>query len=44
MFLELAMSPKNRKQKFLEEMEAVIPWDMLIEICKKFWKESPEGR
>ena len=44
MFLELAASPKNRKQKFLEEMEKVIPWEMLLEECNKYWKEEKMGR
>lgn len=44
MWLELASSEKNRKQKFLEEMEEKIPWKILIEKCQKYYKESMMGR
>lgn len=44
MWLELASSAKNRKQKFLEEMEGCIPWEVLIEKCKEYYQESSMGR
>ena len=44
MFIELAGSEKNRKQKFLEEMEECIPWEFLEEILNEYWKESKNGR
>jgi IS5 family transposase len=44
MFIELALSPKNRKQKFLTEMEGALPWGTLLSICKKKWKTSKNGR
>ena len=44
MFLELASSSKNRKQKFLEEMEKALPWEELLKMCNKHWQESKIGR
>jgi len=44
MWIELAASEKNRKQRFLEEMERVIPWETLITLCKKYYKRSRIGR
>ncbi len=40
MFIELAESPKNRKQKFLKEMNKIIPWEMLLDLCNNHWEES----
>lgn len=44
MWLELAASAKNRKQKFLEEMEKTLPWVTLLAQCRKHYKESEMGR
>lgn len=44
MWLELAASAKNRKQKFLEEMEKALPWGTLIAQCRKYYEESEMGR
>lgn len=44
MFIELAASSKNRKQRFLEEMEKSLPWGTLLAICRKKWKEERYGR
>ena len=44
MWLELAKSTKNRKQKFLEEMKKVLPWGTLIAMCRKHYKECDTGR
>jgi hypothetical protein len=44
MWLELAANEKNRKQKFLEEMEKVLPWETLLFLCKKHHEESRMGR
>jgi len=44
MFIELSGSKKNRKQRFLEEMEECLPWEFLEEILNEYWKESKKGR
>jgi len=44
MWLELARSTKNRKQKFLEEMEESLPWGTLLAMCKRYYRESEMGR
>ena len=44
MFIEIAGSKKNRKQQFLEQMEKVIPWGILLSTCNEYWKESKIGR
>ena len=44
MFIELASSAKNRKQKFLEEMEEALPWNELLGMCRNHWEESVIGR
>jgi len=44
MFIELAGSEKNRKQRFLEEMNECLPWEFLEEILNEYWKESKNGR
>lgn len=44
MFIELAGHEKNRKQRFLEEMEREIPWEFIAEEIGKYWKESKMGR
>jgi IS5 family transposase len=44
MWLELAKSDKNRKQRFLEEMDATLPWGTFIAICRKHYTESDNGR
>jgi len=44
MWLELAADAKNRKQKFLEEMESSLPWGTLFAMCRKHYSESDTGR
>ena len=44
MWISLAKSEKNRKQKFLEEMEKSLPWSLFIEIAGKKYQSSREGR
>ncbi len=44
MFIDLAASEKNRKQKFLEEMQEILPWGTLEAMCRKHWKEEKIGR
>ncbi len=44
MWLELAKSDKNRKQKFLEEMDKCLPWGTFLSICRKHYQESDRGR
>lgn len=44
MFIELAGHDKNRKQRFLEEMEREMPWDFIEEEISKYWSESKYGR
>lgn len=44
MFIELAGSEKNRKQRFLKEMEECLPWEFLEEILNEYWTESKNGR
>ena len=44
MWLSLAESEKNRKQKFLEEMEKVLPWGTLVAMCRRYYEESKMGR
>ncbi len=44
MWLELAKSTKNRKQQFLEEMERILPWDILLEMCEAHSQKSSNGR
>ena len=44
MFIELAGSEKNRKQRFLEEMEECLPWEFLEDILNEYWSESKNGR
>lgn len=44
MWLDLAKSTKNRKQKFLGEMEKALPWGTLLAMCRKYYKESEMGR
>ena len=31
---------KTRKREFLEEMERVVPWKVLIEIIEPYWPKS----
>lgn len=44
MFIELAGHEKNRKQRFLEEMEREIPWEFIGDEIGKYWEESKMGR
>jgi len=44
MWLELAKSNKNRKQKFLEEMEGSLPWGTLFALCRKHYSDAKIGR
>jgi len=44
MWISIASSEKNRKQKFLEEMEGVLPWGTLLAMCRKHYQESEIGR
>jgi len=45
MFIELAKSEKNKKQKFLENMEKTIPWEMMKEIISPYYyKKSKTGQ
>jgi len=44
MWLELAASDKNRKQKFLQEMETALPWGTLLAMCRKHYQPSKIGR
>ena len=43
-WLSLASSDKNRKQKFLEEMDRVLPWGTLLAMCRKHYREESVGR
>ena len=44
MFIDLAGHSKNRKQKFLEEMNEVIPWEFITSVISQYWEESKLGR
>ena len=35
---------KTRKREFLEEMERVVPWKVLVEIIWLYWPKSKTGR
>jgi IS5 family transposase len=35
---------KTRKREFLEEMERVVPWKVLVEIIEPYWPKSKTGR
>jgi IS5 family transposase len=35
---------KTRKREFLEEMERVVPWQVLVEIIEPHWPKSKTGR
>ena len=35
---------KTRKREFLEEMERVAPWKVLVEIIEPYWPKSKTGR
>ena len=35
---------KTRKREFLEEMERVVPWKVLVEIIEPHWPKSKTGR
>ena len=34
---------KTRKREFLEEMERVLPWNVLVEIIEPHWPKSKTG-
>lgn len=34
---------KTRKREFLEEMERVVPWKVLVEISEPHWPKSKTG-
>ena len=44
MFIDLAGHSKNRKQKFLEEMNDAIPWEFITSVISQYWEESKLGR
>ena len=35
---------KTRKREFLDEMERVVPWKVLVEIVEPYWPKSKTGR
>lgn len=35
---------KTRREKFLEEMDQVIPWEELLKIVKKYYPKAGNGR
>ena len=35
---------KTRKREFLDEMERVVPWKVLVEIIEPYWPKSKTGR
>jgi IS5 family transposase len=35
---------KTRKREFLEEMERVVPWKVLVQIVEPYWPKSKTGR
>lgn len=46
-FASLAYETKKKKtkrEKFLEEMDKVIPWDELIEEIKRYYPKAGNGR
>lgn len=44
MWIAIASSDKNRKQKFLEEMEEALPWGTLLAMCRRHYQEGEMGR
>lgn len=43
-FLALAHTKKLRCERFLDEMEAIIPWQMFLDVMVQFIEEKPTGR
>ncbi len=35
---------KTRKREFLDEMERVVPWKVLVQIVEPHWPKSKTGR
>lgn len=35
---------KTRKREFLDEMERVVPWKVLVEVIEPYWLKSNTGR
>lgn len=43
-FLALAHTKKLRCERFLDEMDAIIPWQMFLDVMMQFIEEKPTGR